>query len=733
MTAVQGLLDLLRRLLAPTVSSPPEDDPPAPPGERPTLSGRYGYGQLPEREPGQGIRGPSIGSVRPVFAPELPQGEPELHFVLHVDVDGVDALNVVSGALGVSTAPPPARFIGRVTSRAERVDRVELVVEDFRVDWPIGSPQIDRLELTLRWPGAPPCVDAVFVDTARGVRRGPYRAPRRSPFFREVEIEVDREDEAAPVEPYRTHAHPDRPDDLADEELTLEAAFARAGIRVRRSLESNVIATAAAGTDRRWSDQELHDAMEEHWSAFANRPQWKLWLFLAELAVEDGLGGIMFDGDIDEPGGVDRQGTAVFTRSPHFHDPSGAYPQANPPAAAAARRELFFNTVHEAGHAFNLAHSFQKQLQQGSAWAPPPWMPLTTDERALSWMNYPDQPSPGANASWFYRRFRFRFDDVENLFLRHAPESFVRHGDVAWFTHHGRVARTSLDRRLELVARTQKPELELGEPVFIELRLRNVGERSVEVDPLLDVAADRVEIAITDPRGARRPFLPVQLRLARRAAQVLMPDERIYRSVHLSVGRLGCPFKEPGPYTIEASYHNPRGGAAAAALRIFVKPAASPEDFRSVYELFGARVARVLQLGGSRAMEEENERIDWVRRRLGEGHPTRLYLSATRALPLATRYKRLGADDRAVRVEPPDPEAVVRTLDPVVHATSSAADSLGNITYREVVETYATSAERMGKPQVASAPLKALVHEFRARKVIPSVIERLERRIRELE
>ena len=147
--------------------------------------------------------------------------------------------------------------------------------------------------------------------------------------------------------------------------------------------------------------------MARHWQAYANRPQWKLWIFLANRGDDDGLGGVMFDGDIDEPGGVDRQGTAVFTRCPVFHTPEGEYCAANPPADIAMHRELFFNLVHKTGHAFNLAHSFGKE---GGAWQPPPWAPVAGGEQALSWMNYPDLAMPSTdrpmNASAFYRRFR---------------------------------------------------------------------------------------------------------------------------------------------------------------------------------------------------------------------------------------------------------------------------------------------------------------------------------------
>jgi hypothetical protein len=53
---------------------------------------------------------------------------------------------------------------------------------------------------------------------------------------------------------------------------------------------------------------------------------------------------------------------------------------------------------------------------------------MRNDAQALSSMNHPRQPpttldkatpngGAGANASWFYRRFRFRFDSGELLFL----------------------------------------------------------------------------------------------------------------------------------------------------------------------------------------------------------------------------------------------------------------------------------------------------------------------------
>ena len=271
------------------------------------------------------------------------------------------------------------------------------MVTDLVLPW--GVPTVDRLDIGLLRPrlrGAP-VAEVVFVAST-GKRFGPYRARRVSTWFRDVEVEVDVEDGAVAAEPYDTHTHRNRPADPPQEGLILEGAFAHAGIRVTRSSGSNTIDTSSAGSNGRWNYQELHDAMASHWSAYANVPQWKMWVFHAELADSDTLGGVMFDGDINEPGGVDRQGTALFTRSPHFHTEGGAYLQANPPAAQAARRELFFDLVHETGHAFNLAHSFQTQAVLGEPgsgpWPAPSCMPVTDAPQALSWMNYPDEASP---------------------------------------------------------------------------------------------------------------------------------------------------------------------------------------------------------------------------------------------------------------------------------------------------------------------------------------------------
>ncbi|MFN2566541.1 MAG: hypothetical protein ABR499_16205 [Gemmatimonadaceae bacterium] len=681
----------------------------------------------------------------------------EIRFTIHVDVDGPDPLGVVSGRLAkghttVGAATP--HFIGRVTRNEPSGNRRTLVVENFSFRWPDSMSRINRLDIRLTGsPLVPATAEVVFRDTLRRRRYGPYSVVQASTFFRHVEVDMDNEAGSVEVEPSRTHTHPDRPADVADEEMTLESVFARAGIEITRSPGSGTVVEAReeAGADRRWNYAELHDSMQLHWDAFANKPQWKMWLFLANRADDDSLGGVMFDGEIDEPGGVDRQGTALFTRCPYFHTVTGGYPRANPPAGEAVRRELFFNLIHETGHAFNLAHSFDKRLVGGpgeGAWRPPPWMPVRSSKQALSWMNYPDAATPGgnagANATWFYQRFRFRFDEPELLFLRHAPESYVEMGNADWFQNHGRAARSAIDRRLELRLRSRKRIVEYGEPVILELRLglRAGVEQPVAAHANLDPSDGLVEVAVTNPRGERRPFLPIAHTRTRLRPEVLEQGKRIYEMLDMSVGQFGFPFKEPGAYRIEATYANFDGGMAADVMQLYVRPPAQYDDLPIIHRLFNARVGRVLYVGGTRTMDDVENTLAEVTRALddqrpsaGRENPVTYHLRATLAMPRAAESKIVDPRSSEIKTIAADPDAVVAELEPVVadaDAGAAAADSMGHIWYRQLVDSFAQAAVQANKRPVGRDAQRQLLAMFKEREVVPAVIAAVEQRVREL-
>src|SRR5215212_9955672 len=255
----------------------------------------------------------------------------------------------------------------------------------------------------------------------------------KSPYFHPVDFEFDSATGEQATLSVDTCAHPNRPGTLPCENLSIQEVFQRSGFDVTTS-PGGVVPLGGAGPDARWSDLEMHDAMQTYWSRFTARPQWAMWVFFASLhEMGTSLGGIMFD-DI---GTQHRQGTSIFNDSFIANPPTG-----DPNPAAWVQRMIFWTACHEMGHAFNLAHSWQKSL--GTA-----WVPLADEPEARSFMNYPYRVAGGQTA--FFANFDFRFSDPELLFIRHAPERFVEMGNADWFDNHGfKQAETTPEPDFEL-------------------------------------------------------------------------------------------------------------------------------------------------------------------------------------------------------------------------------------------------------------------------------------------
>ena len=321
---------------------------------------------------------------------------------------------------------------------------------------------------------------------------------------------------------YDTADHPTRPADLPAETLSLATVYERAGFEVTMSPNASVIPTSGAGGNGTWSDAEMHNAMVTYWSRFDNRPQWALWvLYAARHDQGRSLGGVMFD-DI---GPNHRQGTAIFTDSFIKDVPPG-----DPDPAGWRRRMEFWTAVHEMGHAFNLAHSWQKALGVSDGAPGDPWIPLANEPEARSFMNYPFRVSGGESS--FFSDFRFRFSDDELVFMRHAPRRFVQMGNSDWFVNHGFEAPEALSRSgnwtLQIRPNRASNAYRFLEPVTMELKLTNSSGQAVAMDP--DMLEDGRHITVFLQReGARtRQWRPLMTRCHEDHAEKLDPGESIY-------------------------------------------------------------------------------------------------------------------------------------------------------------------------------------------------------------
>lgn len=564
---------------------------------------------------------------------------------------------------------------------------------------------------------------------------GPGIAPRTrilkyaSPYFHNVDFEYDWEHGVTPVTQIGTYDHPNHPASIPNENLTIETVYRRAGFNVSMNPADNNDVGAAPGGY--WSDTEMHDAMQIYWSHFANRPQWALWVLFAGLhegatpnVPDTGLGGIMFD-DI---GPNQRQGTSLFLKSFISQPPAG-----DPAPAAWVKRMCFWTAVHEIGHTFNLAHSWQKALVAGGHG---PWIPLANDPHALSFMNYPYLPAVGGQAT-FFSAFEYRFTNQELLFLRHAPGRFVEMGNAEWFDNHGfRQARTSASPTFRLDVRANRPKTSYDflEPITLELKLTNISQQPQNIST--DLLSRLENLTVVSKLGGRaaRQFTPMAHYCTELQARSLAPGESVYDSLFISADRNGWNLAEPGNYNVQAVLHFAEEDIPSAPLSLRIMPPNSRQEEVIAQDYFSREVGHVLTFDGTMALESANNTLREIAEKLPDSRAARHALVAL-GNPLTRAYKLLnvkttaaGAPTLEIRTRKADVAAAKKDLSKALtdHMELSA-ESLGHIDFRYYMERFVDWLSSQGETQHAGKIANELHKVMAARGVNARVLDEIKR------
>ena len=551
----------------------------------------------------------------------------------------------------------------------------------------------------------------------------------KSIYFHPVEFEFDCAEGTTAVTSVQTHDHPNRPDTMPSETLSIETVYKRSGFKVRKS-EGDIVPLSLAGADARWSDMEMHDAMQTYWSRFADRAQWSMWVFFASLHERGtSLGGIMFD-DI---GPNHRQGTSIFNDAFISNAPAG---DAAP--AAWVRRMRFWTAVHEMGHAFNLAHSWQKALVYDGKG---PWIPLANEPEARSFMNYPYNVTGGQAA--FFADFEYRFSDGELLFLRHAPARFVQMGNAEWFDHHGfQQANVSLepDFRLELRANRAKTEFEFMEPVVLELKLTNISSQDQIIDANILSAVDHMAVVIKKSGKPARLFSPYAQYCFESKNKIVKTGESEYESLFISAGQNGWDLAEPGNYTIQVCLHIGAEDLVSNPLHLRVAPPRGYDEEWLAQDFFSDDVGRILTFDGSKFLNKGNDTLHEIIEKLSD-HKVARHARVALANPMTRKYKQLdlGESKRPVmpvymaggkiKVSPPNvAEARKELAAALTEKTDAAAESLGHIDYKHYVDQFCDWLDKQGVSDEAIQIQDGLYKTLSARKVLNRVLQDIKNR-----
>lgn len=529
-----------------------------------------------------------------------------------------------------------------------------------------------------------------------------------SPYFHPVNLEFDCAEGETATLSVSTCAHPNRPASLPSENLSIHDVFQRAGFEVITS-PGGPMPVTGAGANAKWSDQEMHDAMQAYWSRFASYAQWSFWVFFASLhEMGTSLGGIMFD-DI---GAHHRQGTAIFNDSFIATPPAG---DMNP--AAWVQRMIFWTACHEMGHCFNFAHSWQKSLGT-------PWIPLADEPEARSFMNYPYRVAGGQTA--FFADFEYRFSDAELLFMRHAPERFVQMGNADWFDHHGfRSANVSPEPSLKLDLRMNRDTalFEFLEPITLELKLTNISSQLQLVDENILCSGESMTVIIKKDGKPARQLLPYVQRCWLPKKRALTPGMAIYESLFISAGRNGWDLAEPGKYTIQLVLHLEGEDIVSNPLSLRVGPPRGYDEELLAQDFFADDVGWIIALDGSYFLEKGNDVLRNTVERLAD---RRVALHARVALGqvLMQDYKQLVAESvngrrrLAVRLRSAQLESAKQVLSPaLIDKPEEAMTSLGHIDYRWYQERWADCMARYGDVNQAINTQQQLYQVMSARRV----------------
>ncbi|HEY5853609.1 MAG TPA: hypothetical protein VIW24_06020 [Aldersonia sp.] len=636
---------------------------------------------------------------------------------LRVDVDGARPMRRVSADF-FSRSGATVSYFGSfvVDAPAVTVTAGEVVAEgQARFTWSAANPivRVSVPRITVLQPRKPATL--LFKSTT-GAPGASYVCPFGSRYLRTVQWEQDSVAGTIPFVSYDT-ASLSGPAGMPQRVLSVAKAYQEAGIDLQSAGTPNVIPVSAAGPDAKWTDAELHAAMVNHFSLHADRPQWRVWLLVATGHV-DGWRGIMFD----YSGSFQRQGCAVF------HDAIGG-------ASADSQRAALRTYVHELGHAFNLMHSWQKNLAN-----PPAPLGPNNGFGDLSWMNYVQNYNSGtgqAGAAAYWAAFPFHYTDNEVVHLRHGFYRNVIMGANSFGAGAAEIDPEVFEQPLVdhsglAIELRSKGVFDYGEPVVTEIKLSTTDLRGRETHGYLHPNDDLVSIAIRQPSGRTVVFRPMLRHCVDEQREVRLDSSRpaIYDSAYIGFGRDGHLFDQPGRYELRAQYVAADGSRIVSPVtELRVRRPVDRVDEEVGNLLLGTEQGQLFALLGSDSpsLDAGNSALDTILNDHGD-HRLAVYARLVKGVNASRDFKVLDPD-KTLTVRSADTSTAVSMLGDVEDA--SAADAgVDNVTLNMAMRVHARAEARAGHPVKATRVLDRMVETFRdkglADRVVATISEQAE-------
>ncbi|MDH5616619.1 MAG: hypothetical protein OEY62_08780, partial [Acidimicrobiia bacterium] len=464
---------------------------------------------------------------------------------LRVDVDGRRPQERLSGDLythftfcGIPITFFSGSFV--VENVTEAGDGTAMVLSGPVVYYANPTTTADSIEVRIPRVGyfASPAAACVHWFTNGALVRS-YVCPKISEYFRIATLEIDRFQGTAFPPAFDPDIDPS-PAGLPDS-VGIRETFERSGIDLTVLHDDTLNDPDSPDPGSNWSEAELHDLMEDRFDRYANTLQWNLYgVIVPKFGDPDyasGYYGTMFDwGGWQTGDAFLRQGCAIAEDATRGREVGTLYDTSD------KKDRLILQTlIHEVGHAFNLPHSWSRSVNP--------------DSGSESFMNYPwGYTDSGGGETNFWSNFRWEFDDVELIWMRHADRNNVIFGGRDWMGNNLSMdLKPAFDQgHRPVTLELQSPNVfDVGVPVQLQLKLVNTSDSPVRVIDRLQPEEGLLRVFIERPGGEIVSFVPPVRRLMAPPETVeLAPGEATYATIGLSFGAKGHQFAEPGEHLI---------------------------------------------------------------------------------------------------------------------------------------------------------------------------------------
>lgn len=585
------------------------------------------------------------------------------------------------------------------------------------------------VEVTVTWASGQMTGATCVIDPSGANRI--FNCTYDSKHFRDLTLEVDVAASVnnEPIEPsYDVTWHPNRPSGIPQRVLTVEESYREAGIDVTVNEPADrTIIDDSNSQFTTWTDDELHDAMEQHFSLYGGGwPAWKMWFLVCGSYTSSGTGGIMFDysGPGEPP---ERQGCAIFRNHRWWNQLVNGTPGTS--TQAAAHRKWLHTWIHEIGHGLNYVHSWNKGAPDD-----------------LSWMNYDWRYDNRNGSNSYFANFMFRFSDDELIHLRHGNRREVIPGGDAWATGmHADDQLIGADATVEGVAPIEvlvrsKQSFEFMEPVKVEVRLRNAtGDADgrgidIDVDTNLSPEDGSLTFLIRRPDGRTISYHPPMCRfgtdpdLERLAAPGgVKGQDRRSAEFALGLGADGFYFDEPGTYLVRAVWHSGLGVSLPSDVhRVRVGRPADTRIEGLGTDFFSRQAGLAMYFGGSASthLEKGMDAIRSVIEELPAGG-AKAQIASTVAPTFTAQRFRVNKKGKVVRSRAAEPETALQLMNTALEQQASDPTTFTNLGEHHLQRERATVMAATGKKTQAKRDLGKLATALSRRGVNQPVIDDL--------